>query len=160
MRYSDPDNCRMRIWRPFAIFMLLLSGQPALGDVKTALPSFEQLEPAGPAILLFWAAWCAPCRAEIADYSKIATAAAPIPVFVITLDTPARRAENLLTAVPRGRLRTTSLSTMDVQTRWPEAAGLPLAIALDHTGATCGLSNGRLTAERVSSLLSRCHPPS
>jgi thiol-disulfide isomerase/thioredoxin len=116
-------------------------------------------EPDYPAnsVLLFVAAWCAPCRAELKRLDEIATAARPKAVRVVSFDNT-ERTEAMLRGIPLERMwRPTALTRKvmidDLETR---TAGLPFALATDERGQPCGESRRGLDAARTRALIADC----
>jgi thiol-disulfide isomerase/thioredoxin len=111
----------------------------------------------GPSIILFWAAWCAPCRAEISAWPELQRAADPLPVHVVVLDTSVEKSTALLKALPANRVHNNRASSFSMLTAWADrASGLPFAVAIDASGHICASQNGGLTAERVVAMRRRC----
>lgn len=109
-----------------------------------------------PAIALFWAAWCAPCRAEVRDLPAITRAAAPFPVVVVAIDAKPQ-SRQLLSGVPAAQLRFPAVGSIDISRYFPEdGAGLPLAVAFDRDGKVCASRRGRVTAAHLSAWRARC----
>ena len=95
-----------------------------------------------PAIVLLWADWCAPCRAEVAQLPALTAAAAPMRVIVVAVDATPRSAA-LLARVPDGQKRLFTGSSHRLLYTWRIAApGLPVAIVRDAGGHVCGWKSG------------------
>lgn len=110
----------------------------------------------GPAIVMLWAPWCAPCREEVRRYPELSAAAAPVPVYVVALDTPiGRRA--LLRSIPRERLLFETRPSIAVLPHWsPDTAGLPTTFAVDARNRRCASVGRSLNVERLVALIKAC----
>lgn len=141
------------------LFLLvgLLSAAPSRGHSAEAADPLAGLAIPVPSVVMFWAAWCAPCRAEVAAWSELQRAAGPLPVHVIALDTPIERSRALLKALPADRIHHGRGSSFSMLAAWPDrASGLPFAVVLDAQGRICASQNGGLTVERLAAMRRRC----
>lgn len=99
-----------------------------------------------PAILLFWAAWCAPCRAEVANIAELTAAAAPMPVIVVSTDA-SRSSRRLLAHLTPAQVRFPATASDQPMAMLPgEAVGLPAAMAIGRGGAICAQALGAVDA--------------
>jgi thiol-disulfide isomerase/thioredoxin len=120
---------------------------PALALIM-ASPASAQVPPGS--ILLFWASWCAPCRAEVINIANLQRAAGDMRVIIVPVEPRSSwrgllrslRPDQLL--VPRGG----GLALMQ-RLAGPQAA-LPVAIAIDANGRVCASQRRGLTVERAS----------
>ncbi len=143
-------------WRLF-LLVGLLSAAPSRGRGTEAADPLAGLAIPLPSVVMFWAAWCAPCRAEVAAWPELQHAAGPLPIHVIALDTPKELATALLKSLPTNRVhfgRGTSYSMLSALPN--RAAGLPFAMVLDSQGRICASQNGGLTVKRLATMRRRC----
>ncbi len=111
-------------------------------------------------IIMLVAAWCAPCRGELARLDEIAAAAGGRPIEVLAIDDSAATQRMLRLVDParvwrpdvaeRARLRAALLA---------RTAGLPYAVATDAHGVICADTDGGLDAARTIALVRRCPSP-
>ena len=110
-----------------------------------------------PGILVLWASWCVPCRAELKRLPALAAQARPLPVVILALDPPqvaraALKAQGSdMTAFADDR------PPAEVLAQWGGGgSGLPLAVALDREGRRCGLKHGLLGTDQIDDWVRRC----
>jgi thiol-disulfide isomerase/thioredoxin len=109
-----------------------------------------------PAIILFWADWCAPCHEEIADLAALERAAAPLPVIVVPLESD-RRTRRALRHLAPERLRFVATGAIAfMQDLTGGAVGLPASLALDRGGRRCALKYGAVTPEDLATWRRQC----
>lgn len=90
-----------------------------------------------PAVVLFWAAWCAPCRAELAQIEALSAAAEPVPVIVVALDS-SRRTQALLRDLSPHLVRYPASAASNPMALMPGGgAALPAALAIGQLGDIC-----------------------
>ena len=134
-----------------------------LATASAALPAFAY--PAvrdasaaairGPAVVLLWASWCAPCKSELGRIEAIAAAAAPLRVVTLALD-PADEA-----AAELDRQGVSAIAYADarppatVLAAWGGTA-LPLAVAIDARGMVCARKQGLLGTDQLRAWAKRC----
>lgn len=134
--------------------LLLVSAAPPAVPLRDA--TGRPAGVSGAVILLFWAKWCAPCRAEVANYDALAQQAAPIPLIVIATDSSAQ-SRKLLSAVPADRLRFPANDAVDVMILLGDRArGLPAALAFNAKGELCGAHQGGVGVEQIQAWRKAC----
>jgi hypothetical protein len=109
----------------------------------------------GPAIVTFWADWCAACKIEARRFEDLA-AATDIPIIFVIVDArPDRLA--VIPGVPTPNVRVARMTGLDVLHWWPgDAAGLPFAVRLDGKKRACATHNGGLHKTDVLRLAKAC----
>lgn len=145
---------------PRAIFLLiacsLMTGAASQPYVMLRDGSGALRPPPAPAVLLFWAAWCAPCRAEIRDLENIRRMAAPLPVIIVAAEGDAR-SRALLRALPDEAVRYPADAATDVMSLIPGGgAALPAAMAHNVEGVICGIRRGVVTSADLVEWRDRC----
>lgn len=108
-----------------------------------------------PGIILFWATWCAPCRAELSRLPALAAAARPLPVAILALDPPGVAHEALSGATSGLPAFADGRPPAKVFADWG-APGMPLAVALDRAGRICGRRHGLLGTDQLRRWAATC----
>lgn len=109
-----------------------------------------------PAVILFWAAWCAPCRAEVDDIARLQEAASPLPVVVVATDA-SRISRRLLAHLPSARVRFPARASDQVIDMAPGGGGaLPAAMALGPDGAICAEARGAVDVAMLRAWRNDC----
>lgn len=108
-------------------------------------------------ILLFVAAWCAPCHGELAHLAEISRAARPFRVLVVAFD-DGKGTRAMLDAVPVAQRLVDDRATQrrlvtEVERR---SAGLPFSLAIDQEGQICAAQAALLDGATAAALVSAC----
>ncbi|WP_084579199.1 TlpA family protein disulfide reductase [Sphingomonas azotifigens] len=108
-------------------------------------------------ILLFVAAWCAPCQGELARLAEISRAARPFRVLVVPFD-DGKGTRAMLDAVPVAQRLVVDRATQrrlvtEVERR---SAGLPFSLAIDQEGQICAAQAALLDGAAAAALVSAC----
>jgi len=112
-----------------------------------------------PVILMFWATWCAPCRLELEALPELSAAARPIPIVVTPFDESNRTREALRGLAP-SRVGYPAIGAQALLNALiGGAAGLPVNIAIDASGAICARKLGPLTIADAQDWTTRCARP-
>jgi thiol-disulfide isomerase/thioredoxin len=132
-----------------AVMAALVAGAGPAQGATTGYPSDS--------ILLFVAAWCAPCHAELRRLDEIEAAAGPRAVRIVPLDDDPRTAAMLRMARPQQIWRPAGAAWDAVRDDLSvRTAGLPFSLATDGRGQICGESRHGLDAIRTRQLIDRC----
>lgn len=132
---------------------------PHIAAVALALTSGQaHAAPIPPnSLLMLWAAWCAPCRVEVAEFERLSAAAKPRSTIVLALDdAPSSRA--LLASLPPERLRLTT-ETLPALYRRLGIGGpvaLPVSLMTDAQGRICATIRGGATIARIALAQETC----
>lgn len=108
-------------------------------------------------VVLFVAAWCGPCHAEIDRLDEIEAVARPRQVRVVAYDDD-RRTEAMLRRAGTKRVWRPAPGVAqrirsDVERR---TSGLPFSLATDSRGRVCGETRRGLTARATQALIAGC----
>lgn len=125
--------------------------------VLLGLATAASATPPPSSILLFWASWCAPCRAEVADLVAIERAAAPMRVLVVPVER-SRASRQLLRDLPERNLFLPpegGLALMQQLTN--RAASLPVAVAIDAQGHVCAVQYHGVNRADAENMARRCN---
>ena len=112
-------------------------------------------KPAAPAVssvIMFWRADCGPCRLELSDLKALRSAAAPLRVRLVGLQSAAALREGLrASGLPAEESLVASGDPAQVLTAWGGAPPrLPLAVAVDAHGNVCGRHTGLVGSDRMA----------
>lgn len=131
-----------------ALALLIANAAPANGG-GTVYPADS--------LMLFVAAWCAPCHAELRRLDEIEAAAGPKTVRVVAFDDDPRTEAMLRVVSPRLLWRPTKQMWVRIhEDLSPRTAGLPFSLATDEQGRPCGESRQGLDAARTRTLIAAC----
>ncbi|MBV8593146.1 MAG: hypothetical protein JOZ27_02470, partial [Caulobacteraceae bacterium] len=109
-----------------------------------------------PAILMFWAAWCAPCRLELDHLPELTAAAGAVPIVVIPIDASARTRETLRALPPPQVAYPAGGAYALLDALIGGAAGLPVNLELDANGAVCARKMGPLRVADIRAWAEKC----
>lgn len=157
---------------PITLMSVILAIAIALGAVSATLgiervmppkidPAFVDGEgrPAelpAPAIILFYANWCAPCRAEIKSIDDLARAASPVPIIVVPWDAESRTRQALRDVQPSQIRYATGGGYRLLAKMAGPSGGLPVVIALNAKSEPCIVRREGLVASAIKGLLGAC----
>jgi thiol-disulfide isomerase/thioredoxin len=117
----------------------------------------DEVQPPRNAIILFVAAWCAPCHGEMRALPEIAASAAPMRVFVVTTDDTRGTARMMVRVPDDRRWRLSPGDAGAVMRRLAGTApGLPISVAIDATGKVCAVVRKPLSADLAAGVRTRC----
>ena len=109
------------------------------------------------AIILFVAAWCAPCRGEISRIDSLMQEAAPRRLMVFPVDEGGRSAAMLRDVPARAVWRLPADEAARVrQDLFRRTAGLPYSLATDAQGRPCAATSRGLDAASLRLMKREC----
>lgn len=134
------------------------TGSPAPSRLKTGFVdgNGDQATTPRPAILLFFATWCAPCRMEIRSIDSLARAAAPVPIIIVPMDANLTT-KQALSGIRPTQIRYTVGGTYRLLASLAgPSSSLPVAVAINAEGAPCAIKREGLKAADIESFLAPC----
>jgi thiol-disulfide isomerase/thioredoxin len=138
------------IGRILYIVIALVATSPACATPPELPPS---------SVILIWAAWCAPCRTEIADFERLALAARPRNAIVWATDDD-NRSRAMLVPIPSAQLRFVpeSLPVLYGSLGIQGPVALPLSLLTDAQGHICATIRGGATVSKIEQAKRECGP--
>lgn len=132
-----------------ALLLLLFARQGATASEPSAYPPET--------VLLFVAAWCAPCHGELAHLAEISRGARPYRVLVVPFD-DGRATRAMLDGVPAPQRWLPDPKTQRrlAQMVAAESPGLPFSVTIDAHGRACATQAEALTGATAEALVARC----
>lgn len=117
-----------------------------------ARPAVAAEAPA-PAVLLFWASWCAPCQAELRQLPALREAAAPFALRVVPYESNGRDLPRTVRAEERW---VPARPVIALLADWKLPAALPLTVVVGRSGDRCAVVRGGISAPQLAALVRRC----
>lgn len=159
-RLFDPKRSLSRQTTPGLAIACAIAAAPVAAagpDTKPTTIPATAIAPPRDAILMFVAAWCAPCHGEIRDLESLSRTAAPRRVLIVPIDTTPSSRAMMARVPPAQRLDLPPGLATDLMRRLSGgAAGLPTTVATDRTGAVCAVHRKPLTVDDLPALAARC----
>jgi len=124
------------------------------GDARAKTDAF-QLPPSS--MVMFWAAWCAPCRSEVSAFAQLSGSAAPRKTLILAVgENPQSRA--ILSAIPPDHVRYTQEPFPALFRRFGIRGpiALPFALMTDANGKICATISGGATVASVAVATRQC----
>lgn len=129
---------------------------PAKADTTFVDGDGRPAELPAPAIILFYANWCAPCRVEIRSIDALARVADPVPIIIVPWDGEPRTRQALRGVQP-SRIRYATGGAYRLMTKMAGPSGsLPVVVALDTKGELCNVQRVGLEASAIKAFLTPC----
>jgi len=139
----------------FSVFLVGIGLITTAVDDASAKAEVFQLPPSS--LVMFWAAWCAPCRGEVSAFPQLSGTAAPRTALILAVDeNPQSRA--ILSAIPPDHVRYTREPLPALFRRFgiKGSVALPLALMTDANGKICAMISGGATVAGVVMASRQC----
>lgn len=117
-------------------------------------------EPPPDAVLMFVAAWCAPCLTELARFDALAAAARPRRLMIVAVDEGPRSREMTRRFANGQKLVVAPQEAWAMLRRLSggRGTGLPYAVMTDGRGRPCATRNQGLTEGGLQAMAANCGP--
>lgn len=110
------------------------------------------------AVIMVWASWCVPCRAELGRFAAMRDAERPLRAMTLALDPGSKAAAGLSAAGVglKDAYFTDSPPGAVLASLGGTPARLPLALATDSSGRICGIRHGLLGSDQLRAWAASC----